>query len=331
MAHPRAAARSAALAAALDAIDAGRAPRVLAALEDAYAPLRAKREPYWRAPLPKIADRAFVSAGVTWYRYDYAGPVVTLDRSGSYVAAASSVEIAHGALERTGRLDFAGRPGYYRTPRHPWHESDMPDPLAGARADDRGTVWVTHPVMALLRDLADAGRWSDVAVLDSWTSDAPARLRDWATFVNALREYAITTYGRGSDPYELVKDAYSQATAMLLGEVTPDGGRRWKCKAGRPDWRHAIQAQAVASLWRWADDLRQVAGAELAPVFIGNSDEIVLPAAALPVVTTQERPGGRKPLQLDPTGVALGSFKVKEESTWQPEHQPSTTPPTKTP
>lgn len=325
MPNDRKPAQKAALAAGVAAIDAGKAPRVLAALEGPYAPLRAKREPYWRPPLPRMLDRLHLPAGIMWSRDNYAGPVVTLDRTGAWVAAGSSVEVAHGELQNTGRRGFEGRPGYYLTDCWPWYETTMPDPLAGARAERRPpstridevpAVWVPHPTMRLLADLADAGRRPYPSVLDSWTSDAPCRLREWTTYVNELRGWAISVHGRDSDHYDRVKTAYAQAVSMMLGKIGDNGRREWACKAARPDWRHAIQAQTVAMQWRWADDLRQVAGDELAPVALRHVDEIVLPAEALPIVTRTERPGGRKPLMIDHLGILLGSFKVKEEGSW---------------
>lgn len=300
-----------ALALALDAIDQGRQPRILAALEGPYAPLRRGTEPYWAPPLPGATWAAYVPAGYQWAR-PYEGRAVTLDRSGAWITAASSVTVAHGALDHTGETEFSGAPGYYKIIRHPWHEGDrMPDPLGGIRTDE---VWVPHPIVALLRDLAEQGRWADVAILDSWTGE-PARLREWASFANALRDHAIAQHGRG-DAYDAVKTAFAQAVSLMLGYIDEKNGHRaWKCRARRPDWRHAIQAQAVASQWRWADDLRRTCP-QHPPVALRNVDEIVLPADALPIVTTHDRPGGRKPLQLDPLGVALGTFKVKGEEDW---------------
>ncbi|WP_226352806.1 hypothetical protein [Pseudonocardia sp. ICBG601] len=291
--------------------------RVLRALEEEFAPRRKDaegrlRKPFWRPPLPGITWAAHVISSWAWER-PFSGEVVSLDRSGAFVAAASSVLVAHGRLEHTGECEFdSQRAGYWQVQVHPWTErGELPHPLAGhGKATE---LWVPTPTAALLRDLAEEGRWADLTVLDSYTA-AGVRLSDWTGYVNALRKEAITTYGRDSDQYAAVKTAFGQALSLMLGTPTSGNTREWRAAAQRPDWTHTIQAQASATLWRWADDCRKLAP-ELAPVALANVDELVIPADALEVVTTTPRPGGRAPLQIDPDGVALGSFKAKARET----------------
>lgn len=323
---PRASARKGRQAAALDDARAVLAQgaedgalRLLEALEGPCAPLRRggednrRRQPRWRPEHPGMTWAAHVISSWSWQRR-YTGDTVTLDRSGAFVAAASSVLVAHGELEHTGPHDeFEGRPGYYQVQVHPWHfKTEAPHPLAGVGRGD--TAWVPAPTVALLVDLHEAGRWGDVAILDSYTAEG-ARLSEWATFVNELRRTAIEDYGRSSEQYRMVKEAFGQALSLMLGSVRESGvGRRWKCGVQRPDWTHTIQAQASATLYRWADACRQMLPAELAPVALRNIDELVIPTAALEIITTQERPGGKKPMVIDPDGIRLGSFKVKQST-----------------
>ncbi len=310
--------RSAALMAASAALADGTPLRLLAALEGECAPTRQeggrKRQPYWRPELPGITYTAHVVNSWQWDR-PYEGQVAVLDRSGAFVAAASSVLVAHGALTHTGEVEFDNRPGYYQVQVHPWTEGAvLPHPL-GEWASEQKTVWVPAPTVALLRDLTEEGRWPDVTVLDSYTGDG-VRLSKWAGFVNELRAEAITEYGRESDQYLAVKTTFGQALSLMLGHSGDDGVRRtWKCKAARPDFTHAIQAQASAILYRWADDCRRVVP-DLGPVSLRNVDELVIPQAALEVVTTTKRSGGRAPLGIDPDGIKLGTFKVKTAQTW---------------
>ncbi len=314
-ARPSKATPGSSLAYARTALAEGRSPRILAALEDEYAPMRRRqREPYWRPPLPGMTFAADVITSWEWER-PYSGEVAVLDRSGSFVAAASSVLVAHGKLEHTGPCEFDNRPGYYRVQVHPWHESgSIPHPL-GEWGSRQAEVWVPAPAVALLRDLAAAGRWPDMTVLDSYTGDG-VRLSKWAEFVNTLRAEAITEHGRDSDQYAAVKTGFGQALALMLGRQGDEQRREWHCKARRPDWTHAIQAQSAATLWRWADDCRTVAP-DLGPVALRNVDELVIPQAALEVVTTTKRSGGRAPLGIDPTGIKLGTFKVKAAQAWK--------------
>jgi len=290
--------------------------RLLAALEGPYAPLRIipgssrKSAPYWRPELPGMTFGAHVVSGFSWHR-SYVGPVAVLDRSGAWVSAASSANVAHGALEHTGACPFEGRPGYYEIGAYPWYEeAELPSPLGRPRGE---TVWVPAPTVTLLKELVDQSRWPDVDVLDSYTGD-PCRINDWTTYVNRLRQHAISTYGRDSDQYDDVKVAFGQVMSLMLGSVE-DGVRRvWKSRAARPDWTHTIQSQASATLWRWADDLRQIG---VPPVALRAVDELVIPLTIpLETLTATPRTGGRTPLKIDPSGVALGTFKVKGMEEW---------------
>lgn len=318
-AHPAAVARddarSAASASAAAALAHGDPLRLLEALEGPYAPLRKDENgrmqaPYWRPPLPGITFAALVSTGWQWSRR-YRGPVTVLDRSGAWVSSAASANVGHGALTHTGE-DGDGWPGYYEVTVYRWAETGMPHPLGYVPAGAE-TVWIMAPTLGLLRDLVAAGRWPDASVLDSYTA-APVRINKWTGYVNELRATAITEYGRDSQQYVLVKEAFGQAMSLMIGSLSGQH-REWKCGVHRPDWTHTIQAQGSATLWRWADDCRQVA-AEHAPVALRNVDELVIPSAALDIVTTTPRPGSRSPLRIDPAGIALGSFKVKGTEEW---------------
>jgi hypothetical protein len=269
---------------------------------------------YLRPPLPGIIWAARIVTGYRWSR-PYKGLIAVLDRSGAWVSAASSVTVAHGALAHTGAMDECdGRPGYYLVDVYEWPEADqLPSPLGGAKPGTQ--VWVPHPTATLLRDLVRQGRWPDVAVLDSYTSDAPVRLSEWTTHVNAVRAAAITDYGRQSPQYAAVKEAFGQAMSTMLGTFDGPVRRVWRSESARPDITHATQAQASATLWRWADDARRMVP-ELPPIALRNVDELVVPADALEILTSRPRPGGRTPMAVDELGIKLGSFKVKSMVEW---------------
>lgn len=310
----------------LDDPEIGETPeklRILAALEGPrgsngpFAPQRGRRGPWWQPDMPGMLESVQVMNGWDWEREGYTGPAVVLDRNGSWPTAVSSVSVAHGGLDHTGPLeDITGkpRPGYYRVTVYPWHETGMPSPLGN---ETPGTeVWVTATRMHLLLDLAGAGRWPDGSALDSYTGD-PARLSDWAHLVGELRRYALEVHGRESGAYDAVKEAFGQSMGLLHGSWEDEGAmrrRKWSCKARRIDWAHGIKDQASATLWRTADAVRQLAP-DLGPLSLRNVDELVIPAAALEVVTA-DTDGRRPAVRIDALGTTFGTWKVKDTESW---------------
>lgn len=311
----------------LDDPEIGETPeklRILAALEGPrgtngpFAPQRGRRGPWWQPDMPGMLESVQVMNGWAWEREGYTGLAVTLDRNGSWPTAVSSVSVAHGGLEHTGPVaDFPGkpRPGYYRVTVYPWRETGMPSPLANETPGSE--VWVTGTRMHLLLDLAGAGRWPDATALDSYTGD-PARLSDWAHLIGELRRYALEVHGRESGAYDAVKEAFGQSMGTLHGSWYDEGAmrrRKWSCKARRVDWVHAIKDQASATLWRTADAVRQLAPADLGPLSLRNIDELVIPAAALEVVTA-DTDGRRPAVRIDDLGTTFGTWKVKDTESW---------------
>lgn len=282
-------------------------PRFLNDLERTHAPLRrvngTMRKPYWRPDMPGITEQIVVP-GWAWQR-PFQGNATVLDRSGAWISAAASVDVAHGELAHTGEIEFAGAPGYYKVNVYPWLEENVPSPL-GASLEGQDTVWLPAPRVVLLTELAREGRWADASIIDSYTCPAKARLTKWIDHVKAVRTDALQTYGRDSAEYDQVKIAFSQAVALMVGTPEPGQGRKWRCGVHRPDWAFAIQDLSAVTLWRWADRCRKVAPGE-PPVALRNVDELVIPTAALEALTTV----GERPLEIDPTGIKLGTFKVK--------------------
>jgi hypothetical protein len=307
-----------ALGAALAALDGGAdAPRlrVLAAMEGGregpgpFAPMRGKRGPYFKPPMPPVVQEARPVAGWSFDRA-YGGPVVTLDRNASYPAAMSSVNVAHGELSHNG--DMTGEsPGFYLVPVYKWTETAMPSPLTGKPGEK---AWIPHPLMDLLRELESQGRWPDSTPEESWTGD-PARLDSWAHFIAEIRRYALENYGPGSDQYAAVKSAYGQARALMLGswqqaEHGPLLVKQWKCKTHRPDWAAAIEAQSAVTVWRDADKINRAVRAESQIVAIRSIDAMVIPESAMAI--TQ---GDSPIIRIDQSGMGYGTYKVQGVST----------------
>lgn len=297
----------------LQALAEGRPLRLLRALETTHTPRkrndRGRMSGPFRAPeLPAVLDDVHVISSWAWRR-PYVGEVTVLDRNASWPSAASSVEVAHGALEHTGADSFAGRPGVYQVAVYQWSETLLPSPLGYVRPGQE-TVWIPAPQVTRLVELEAQGRWPDVTVLDSYTGE-PARLDDWADFLKTIRGEAISRYGRDSEQYDEFKTAFGMACSLMLGTRSAGQRREWKCELHRPDWTHALQSQASMTLHRWADECRMVTGNELAPVGLQNVDEMVIPSAALEIVTTVRRSATKPPLRIDQDGIKLGTFKVK--------------------
>lgn len=283
--------------------------RLLKRLEGDLAPTRKVGNIFKPAtlcpPLPGITGNVHVVTGFAWKR-PYKGRVIRLDRNAAFLSAAASVLVAHGPLEHTGPLNVfdPNRPGYYLIDAHPWAWRHLPNPLGHPRA---AQVWVPAPTVQLLVALASAGRWADVEIHDSYTARG-ARLTKWTDWVRDLRAGVITKDGKDSARYDEFKVAYSKSITLMIGADDPGHGRKWECKAQRPDWAHAIHAQASASLWRAADAC--AAATDDGPVALVNVDELHLPESAMALVTdiSQER----CPIRLDPSGLKLGTFKVKQ-------------------
>jgi hypothetical protein len=302
--------------------------RILAALEGGraqkYGPYATMRKgccgipnphgPYlspWRnGEMPWQIDDAVYPRGFNWKR-DYSGETVTLDRNGDYVAAAATVNVAHGKLiHREGPCDLSdakSRPGYYLAHIYSWQESGMPSPCGIIEPGQ--DAWIPAPLAALLADLAAEGRWPDSGAADSLTGD-PARLADWAHFVNELRRFTLETYGRHSIEYNAVKAGFGIARMIMRGTAEVNGAmprRVWKNTAcRRADWAQHIETQASCTIWRKADALRKL-DSDYAPVSLRNTDELSIPAGVLTELTGGENPA----LRLDSLGTILGTWKIK--------------------
>ena len=277
--------------------------------------------PWKRGGLPIAAELVIAPEGYGFER-SYDGPVTVLDRNGAWIGAIGTTLVAHGALDHTGECEPSASgtaPGYYLTAVYPWTEPGMPSPLGTA---DPGTqAWVTAPTMGLLAELAAAGRWPDAIALDSWTG-TPVRLDAWGRLIRELRRYALENHGYGSGAYQAAKDAVSKSVSMMKGTMAADSTmptRVWaKCKNQRIDWRHQVITNSAVFTWRAMDRCLALAGGNpaLAPIGIRSKDELLIPSAAVELVTTQNYPGGtRPPVRLDSTGIELGTFKVKGEET----------------
>ncbi len=279
---------------------------------------------FWRPPAAPVTDLVNKSLW-SWRRLTYCGPACVLDRNAAWVAGASSVEVARDRLEETGSTRLYIGPGYYKVPVLPeWSHPFLPHPLGGATpAAGDDAVWVPHPRARLLWWLARRDLWPEFEVVNSWTCPTAVRLDKWAGHIRDTRTAVIDQFGYDSEQYGTLKDEIGQSMTAMLGERNPGQGRTWKTPVHRPDWYHAIESVTATTLYQWAVELHEVATdagrPELSLVGMRAIDELIIPAEALDLFTTRKRRGNLRPLRIDQTGIALGTFKIKGEEMWADE------------
>lgn len=230
----------------------------------------------WQRPTPKDAD------------------TVELDVTAAWPSAASSVRVAHGQLQRHPYREFDKSPGYWQVDLrgvHWGHGADLMSPLGTGAHRDR--PWLATPTVALLVELAAAGHWDDVTILDSWTSEQPVALTKWS---NWIRDTRVNLRQAGeAETLARFKVSYAQAVAMMgTGEGTD---------YFRPDWNHAIRAQSAATLWR---KLWHCVLTGHGPVWAGDTDAVEFLADDLTALLDMPSP----PIRIDSTGDTLGTLKV---------------------
>lgn len=323
--------QAAAVAGELDKIRAGKPARFLDLLRDSFRPRRPKATMpdgspvpatmYGRPTAPPIVADVFAPRAFPFAR-DYVGPATVLDRTAAWLAAISTVEVAYGQLQHAGPvvLPESGPilPGYYLVRVSLWADDSLPSPLpVRGRIKAGDTVWVPEPLVKLLRDLAVAGRWGGGAldVVDSYTYPVAVRLNEagWSDAMRDIRSVILEEFGRESDQYRLVKDGYAEAIRTMHGRRGADGS--WIYTASgltRDDIADAVVTASAVNLWRNADAINRLApGAPV--VALQNTDEIVIPDAALAAILDTKTPGRPR---LDETGHALGSYKTKRVQEW---------------
>jgi len=277
--------------------------RALRKFEQELAPTRGRgRLPHLRRlrPVPPMLDDVHLPV------WDWSRPAppecdpITLDVTAQWPSAASSARYPHGALRRrAGEQAFDGLPGFWLCDLRgiTWRRGgDLMSPL-GTNAH-RPKVWLATPTVALLRELVEDedAHWPDFPILDSWTSDEPVRFNAWT---NWIRDTRVELMEAGADDLlAAFKDSYAIAVVMWK---TGEG-----CDTKRPDWYWITLAQAAASHWR---RLWNAVKAGHGPISAGAVDECVFTADDL---TALMELGPLAPFRIDPTGRALGTYKIKK-------------------
>lgn len=280
-------------------------------------PRRFDREPYWRAPITKPSQNAYIPVW-NWHGIhdlpEGSEPLI-LDANGAYIAAAGGVKIAHSHLSPSGAVYYplAPRevnPGYYLIQVPHWAFSGtIVSPLGdSSRLQTEDRVWIAHPTLVLLLELLEEGALGELVIEDSYTASATTDFRKWVAHLKDVRLEILDAMGQAQtdatqeallDRYDRFKEGYSAALSMMLtGE---------KCQTRRPDWVHAVYAQHAATMWRkgWRWTLT---GRPL--LSMGHVDELVVLADDLEEIMSRAKP----PFRFDDTGRTIGAMKVKPPS-----------------
>ena len=175
-----------------------------------------------------------VEAGHAW--------VHAYDRSGSYLAAAGSLEVGVGdAVHHPEGTAFAGQPGYWALAI-----PDNPNPYAPHLLDPTGrhagaTRWVSTPTLALAIEQG----WELPEITEAWTWSARSRVFD--SWYQRLRDARTTLDVDDADAQaarDQIKLTYA-ATIGLMGSHAAAGRTGYA-----PERRHAVIAKARANIAR---------------------------------------------------------------------------------
>ncbi|MFG2848503.1 hypothetical protein ACGF12_35890 [Kitasatospora sp. NPDC048296] len=266
----------------------------------------AKLKPLQRLrPMPPMIKEVHVPAW-DWKspHFDRTAKTIELDRTASWPSAASSTFVAFGALKQTGPIPFdQKRAGYWLVDftgtddqeghRDRWARKDIiMSPLGTGRP--RLKAWLCHPTARLLDDLAEAGEFAPLRILDSWTSTETVRLSKWSegirNHIDALKDAHL------DERLAEFKDDYAATIQMLLS------GEGFAYR--RPDWYHAILTQHARNAW-W--DLYGTAKLGHGPVACHEVDAALYLPEDYDALTMHPE----NTLKIDLTGRKFGTWKIK--------------------
>jgi hypothetical protein len=290
-------------------------------MERTTPPLRYGREPLWRSPLPHAIDAPLIPSW-NWHAVRDFVPgteTVVLDANGAYLSAMGQTSISHSQLIRTGPIEHypdprTVAPGYYKITVPHWAFSGtIVSPLGdSARIETDDHLWIAHPTLILLLELAAEGHIGAFDILDAYTTTRATSFKTWYEKLRAVRTQCLDQIesvhrdGRPSDDdkckctpcvrYNAFKEGYSAALSMML-----TGN---KCKTQRPDWSQAVYATHSATMWRKA---WRYTGTNKHLVSMGHVDELQILRDDLQDALDRTS----KPFRFDASGRSLGAMKVK--------------------
>lgn len=211
-----------------------------------------------------------------------------LDRIRAYLSAMTTTKVAGAHLKHDRLTSYRpGRCGWYAVQRGRWEFGRvLPDPagyhptLVDPQQPD-GPVWLAHPTVALLDELARDG-FASYRVLDSWTAPATdvlinhgKRLRDVWAATAGIGDPAVRALVR-----KAVKGVYKQSHGFWCSTQS---------EVKRRDWAGALVAQSRANLHRrlwqlWRGDAKRPEALWFdgpTPMFI-ETDDVYFPEPLRP-------------------------------------------------
>lgn len=251
----------------------------------------------WQAPTGDGPDKDYASRQ---WAYEHGYDVV-----GQHLAAMGTVEVSAFTLRHTGAVEFdSKRAGWWLIRSAPWWDPRLPDPMGYTNAGTELERWVTTPTVKLLADLSALGVHGGFQVLDSWTGPGTRRvLKPFSdTLRNALHVLARVEHdpmltGWQKRHLPLLRKGFKQCYAETFGLLGRAGGR-----IHRPDWHHAIVAEARSNLWR---KLYRNANSGRWPLRVDHDNVWYGHDSADPVATCPEAF-----ILAEPDQYRLGRFKV---------------------
>ena len=181
------------------------------------------------------------------HRYLYAW-----DKNAAFLGACSSLELGLGEAEHVDAPAFDHRlPGYWECVTRPWLLDNLPDPLrpVGTSRQGHPMIWLTTPTVALARELGVLE-----SITSAWVWKRHSRVLSPFYEVMRTARSQLGDVARAGGPdagaarvaLGAVKVCYSQGIGWLDQYATDAHGETLH----RPDWRHAVVAQARANHFR---------------------------------------------------------------------------------
>lgn len=196
----------------------------------------------WTAPEGEPVELPLLPG--SWHRRATAPEIYGYDRVRAYLSAMVCTPVAAEGLKHTMLTKYSkAQAGWYLCHVGPWEfEHVFPSPAGYSYDDMTRPVWLTHPTVALLEEMATEG-FIAFEVLDSWTAPATPIMVNYG---KSLRE--TWQAARGIDNPEV--RALVRAAVKGTYHIGHGYWRSTQSRVQRPDWAAAVTAMSRSNVWR---------------------------------------------------------------------------------